>query len=146
MSELKRVKRWARRALASILLGAVACSGGGGGGDDATPLECSNECPEGSRRTSYDKVVAGDAAVVVSSECETACEPILPCTYPNLPLIKDDGSGKVEYSCEPLEGYTNIPKDNEVDFSWAAAAHCTDGAMNDDETGIDCGGALCAPC
>ncbi|MCC6903907.1 MAG: hypothetical protein IT377_33370 [Polyangiaceae bacterium] len=124
------------------MLGASSCESG----SETEAVQCSAECPDGTSRATYDRVVSGEAGVVVSSSCETACAPILPCAYPNLPLISDDGSGKASYTCEPLEGYSAIPKDDEVDFGWAAAAHCIDGTLNEDETGPDCGGTLCPPC
>ena len=35
---------------------------------------------------------------------------------------------------------------NEVHVTLTGAASCTDGTRNQDETGIDCGGAVCPPC
>lgn len=145
MPTVKTTHRWARVAMlagAPIAMG-LGCNAESAESADA--VQCSNECPDGTSRSTYDKVVAGDAKVVVSDECETSCQPILPCTYPNIPLIADQG-GIAKYSCEPLEGYTAIPKDDEVDFSWSSAAHCVDGQTSADETGVDCGGAECGPC
>ena len=145
MPPVRAISRWART---SMLVGAaiamvLGCNAEGSEAGDA--VKCSTECPDGTSKSTYDKVVAGDAKVIVSDECETACQPILPCTYPNIPLIAEQG-GTAKYSCEPLEGYTAIPKDNEVDFSWSSAAHCVDGQTSADETGVDCGGAQCGPC
>lgn len=131
-------------ALLLLLVGA-ACAPADSASDEA-PVQCAAACPDGTSRASYDRVVSGDARVVKSAECETSCLPILPCSYPNVPLISSDASGASTYSCNPIEGYSPVPKDNEVDFGWAAAAHCFDGGKNADETGVDCGGATCGPC
>ena len=80
--------------------------------------ECADECPDGTIRTSYEKVVTGKAAVITGYRCETYCEALLPCPPPNVPTIVKVG-GENEYSCAPLQGFSTIPAPGDIDFSFA---------------------------
>lgn len=137
--------RFSRLVFLAHELAAVAAVSGSCAGSSLEKVSCSDECPAGTRRTSYDKVVAGDAFTLVGSDCEIICEAILPCVAPNVPRATRDASGTT-YVCEPFDGFSAIPTDAEVDFSWASTpAHCFDGNVSGDEEAVDCGGA-CGAC
>lgn len=115
----------------------------------AHALECSTECPPGTRRASFEAYARGEAGVVAGEHCETYCEPTLTCTAPSIPRVS-----RTAYACEPLEGYSDIPADSAVDFEFARAwdeealgrppADCGDGVPGEGEADVDCGG-VCLP-
>lgn len=108
--------------------------------------ECGQECPEGTRRASFDVVVSGQGGVVVGASCETYCEPIVTCLAPAVPVITKDS-----YACEPLAGFVSYEEDALVDWSFADLwanpnAQCSNGEKDLYEGDVDCGGPLCEPC
>jgi hypothetical protein len=130
--------------------------------------ECSKDCPAGTRRTTFEAVVRGQGASVKEAYCETHCEAITPCLAPNIPAIARD-----KYSCQPLEGFSGIPKDGDVDLSFVtlwdidrvtptvpgeAPKICQNGKLDRrtgkegelltgyTETDVDCGGEDCPAC
>lgn len=88
-----------------VLLGACA------GGDP----ECSEACPDGTRRATFDEAAAARGQqFYVQQSCETLCEPVQPCVPPNIPVVTAD-----DYQCAPLEGFADIPAAADIDFSFA---------------------------
>lgn len=99
------------RALPITLVLLAACDGFGGKND---AVQCDAPCPDGSRRAAFDAVIRGAGFTVIGSECESVCEPILPCTPPNLPSVNANG----DYQCEPIEGYVELVAADDIDWSW----------------------------
>ncbi len=60
----------------------------------------------------------GEFFFVATESCEALCETEQPCRPPNVPVITGDASGSTTYACEPLEGFADIPSDNEVDLAF----------------------------
>ncbi len=129
--------------LAALLAASAALASCSGGDEEVEPVSCSEVCPAGTRRASYDSVASGNGVTVASSACETHCESVVPCVFPNVPTLT---SGT--YSCAPLEGFSKITPDDKADFSWAepgGGGTCSNGVKDGDEQGVDCGGT-CAAC
>jgi hypothetical protein len=130
--------RWA------LLAGWLSSAGCGG----LPTVNCSLDCPDGTRVANFESVARGDGVLVASAKCETYCEPTLRCEAPNVPTVTGE-----KYECKALDGYSDIPQDVDVDFAFAAAWNpdgpvvdaCTDGVKAEDELDVDCGGA-CGPC
>ncbi len=102
-----------------FLLMLVACAGDPG---DVLPDlhefdPCDAQCPDGTEKAKYTdvEIVLSDAFYVLDGECESVCEPISPCIWPNVPAISAAG-----YSCVPLPGYNDFPAPSEVPFGWAS--------------------------
>lgn len=94
---------------------------------DEGALRCDAQCPEGTSRsefsTSEEQIVAGTEGgfVYARQQCESFCVPTVPCLPPNVPTVTQE-----RFACQPLSGFSTIPKDHEVDLSfgtsWDAAA------------------------
>lgn len=91
-------------------------------------VSCSDQCPDGTRRASYSEtsskgrqaILDGQAFLTSTARCETLCEAVQPCLYPNVPTVGvEEESGEVTYRCDPLEGYTKLMRDHEVDLAFA---------------------------
>lgn len=91
----------------------LACSGGLGDPDAPT---CDQPCPEGTRKSTFEAVLRGEAGVAVGASCESYCEPITTCLAPQVPVITGD-----TYACASVEGISSITPDDAVDFSFTDA-------------------------
>ncbi len=134
---------WASGGAAVLLAACAAAASCGGGDDGVEPVACAEECPAGTRRASYDSVASGNGVTVASSTCETHCESVVPCVFPNIPTLTA-GS----YSCAPLAGFSTLVPDVDADFSWAepgGGGGCANGVKDGAEQGVDCGGP-CKAC
>ncbi len=77
------------------------------------------------------------------------CEPLAACLFPNIPTSSRADDGTVSYECAPFEGFTTIPKDDEITWDFASAdvtPECQNGVHDFGETAVDCGGPSCPPC
>lgn len=78
---------------------------------------CEAECPDGTRKVVVDQIEITDVTTFSYSadqSCEVWCEPEQTCLAPNVPVIDDE-----QYTCQPLDGFADIPLPSEVDTSFA---------------------------
>ena len=132
------------RLLLAVGIVAAGCAGSGGpdggmpkqtlGGpcaadsDCAPALQCLPELPGGLCSRQCDEIIGcGNAALCVKGFCHPACRSDADCRR-GPPFVCVSGA------CASGPSPTLPP------------AHCADGARDQDETDIDCGGPLCDPC
>lgn len=91
---------------------------------DYTP-GCESVCPDGTNRISGSTTVLDatkGAFSFVSGGCETVCEPVETCLAPNVPTVRPNPqTGRSQWSCDPLEGFSSLAQDAQVDTSFGAA-------------------------
>lgn len=136
-----QLKRLHLLSLAIALTFQSSCESEGAGVEAPT---CAIECPAGTRFASFTEAsVEGQQAIVdgqaflvgsVTASCERLCVPIQTCSYPNVPeIFSDPETGDLAYRCDPLEGYTLLDPDIEVDTSFGDLWQGSTGAPVDSE-------------
>ncbi len=78
--------------------------------------QCDAVCPDGTQQAEYSslEILTTEAFYTLDGECQSVCEPIAPCVWPNVPVISANA-----YGCMPLEGFVDFPETSQVDFGWA---------------------------
>lgn len=83
-------------------------------------LDCEVDCPDGTRLADFSENIlraAADGAFIwVEDSCEASCAPIVPCQWPNVPVVTPEQG----FRCEPLSGFSAMEPDQEVDLSFGA--------------------------
>lgn len=98
---------------------ALGCKAAASAGPDP---ECTGECPVGTRKAEFQLSEINEhpgSLVVQTKSCDLACAPEQLCVPPDIPVVKSE-NGRAVFSCRVLEGFSQIPRDDQVDFSFGA--------------------------